>query len=107
MIGLVWVMLTALLAIWLLSLGSGRTELKGNPFDSEDVRRPMVTASRTENKLPAKRTVASLEEPASPQETVGEPQALAQSSEAPSLMQAIVLAEILAPPRAKHKRRPR
>jgi len=110
---ILWVVIIVAIAILQLSQAKGRTELRGAPFENEKTRTHNVTKPARNPNTPHSRTktaeqpevVVKVLEPVPKlvQSRVG--QAGIPGVTSVDLMQAIVLSEILAPPRAKQPRR--
>lgn len=102
MSAIIWVVAIVALAIWQLSMAKGTTELKGQPFEREmTVTPPTVTLGSHFVPQPT-----AVEQAFTPNEDTVTLLPAAEIAEEPAvdLMQAIVLAEILAQPRAKQMR---
>ncbi|MDP3487351.1 MAG: hypothetical protein Q8S19_05385 [Bacillota bacterium] len=110
---ILWVLIIVGIAILQRSHAKSRTELKGNPFENEKPRdivvEPTVRRAGAPRPRPktAERTVAKMPEPAPKRAETNAEQTVLQAATSVDLMQAVVLSEILGPPRAKQARRRR
>ena len=111
---ILWVVIIVGIAILQLSQAKGRTELQGAPFENEKDRDIARTPARTHGDTPNPRSTgrAPVNEIPKPENAprpaeVKSEQSVLKDSPSISLMQAIVLSEILGPPRAKQTRRRR
>lgn len=110
MIPILWVVIIVVIAILQLSQAKSSTELKGAPFENEkprDIRVDPVQRPNTPRPRPrpVELAVADLPDPAPKAEAGNAEPTTVQAASSVNLMQAIVLSEILGPPRAKQKRR--
>ena len=111
MMPILWVIVIVGIAILQLSQAKGRTELKGDPFENEKPRDIVIEpvrradTSRPRPKTPPGRMVADVPDPARELAEIVAEQSVLPVAASVDLMQAIVLSEILGPPRSKQRRR--
>jgi len=105
MIAIIWVVIIVAVAIWQLSIAPGRTQLQGKPFELEKAPVPKEVAPKKPKSPPVIDSEPIPEVLAVEPEMAGIEAIEAGGLSSIDLMNAIVLSEVLAPPRSKQVRR--